>query len=250
MYHKEREQQILNQLKKREGFVTVKELCEALFTSESSIRRDLVSLEKAGLVKRSWGGAEILTHFSGIVTFDSRTRQNTAAKIAIAKKAAAKIQEGNVIFLDQSSSAFFVANEILDRSDITVVTNNIEILMLLSRSGNRLISSGGILSGENRNCLLGAEAKKCFDNIFADLMFFSVKGISSRGDLCDCSREEIAVREAMMHSAKHKVLLCDHSKFGLGAPFRQCDIGEVDEVITEKELPEDFLFLRDKTEYA
>ena len=81
-------------------------------------------------------------------------------------------------------------------------------------------------------------------------MFFSVKSIEEDGSLCDCSGEETAVRQAMLQSAKRKVFLCDGSKFGLGAPFRQCNIDEVDEIITEKELPENYLFLKNKTVFA
>ena len=68
MLNKEREQEILNILKMTNGFVTVKSLCDTLYASESSIRRDLQSLEKRGLVKRNYGGAELVTNFSHIIT--------------------------------------------------------------------------------------------------------------------------------------------------------------------------------------
>ena len=87
MLNKEREQEILNILKKTNGFVTVKQLCEMLFASESSIRSDLKSLEEQWLVKRSYGGASLENSCSTIVTFNHRTRQNVNAKREIAQKA-------------------------------------------------------------------------------------------------------------------------------------------------------------------
>ena len=69
MLHREREQQIMSILKTAGGFVSVKQLCDALFASESSIRRDLKTLEQQGLLKRSYGGAVPATGFSNIVTF-------------------------------------------------------------------------------------------------------------------------------------------------------------------------------------
>lgn len=235
MLNREREQEILSILKTANGFVTVKQLCDTLYASESSIRRDLKALENRGLIKKSYGGASLTSNFSGIVTFNSRTRMNVEAKKLIAQKAVKLIQEGDIVFLDQSSTSFYLANELMNRNSLTIVTNNIEILMLLSNSSLHLISSGGYLSGENRNCLIGGDAQATFENIYADFAFFSVRGISEEGLVTDCAREEINVRSAMLRNAKKKVLLCDSTKFGVRAPFKQCKIEDVDLVIREDE---------------
>ncbi len=240
MYNKEREQEILNILKTASGFVSVAQLCEALFASESSIRRDLKALEKKGLVKRSYGGATLESNYSNIVTFNHRTRQNVEAKRGIAKKAAKLVRDGDVIFLDQSSTAFYLAAELVGRSSLTVVTNNIEIMMLLSNSAVRVISSGGFLSSENRNCLIGVDATKVFENIFADAVFFSVKAVDTEGNVTDCTREEVVVRNAMLKNASQKVLLCDSSKFGIKSRFKQCELTDIDYLISEDSCAEYF----------
>ena len=248
MLNREREQEILSILKTANGFVTVRQLCESLFASESSIRRDLKALETRGLVKRSYGGAVLENNFSNIVTFNHRTRQNISAKREIAQKAAGLIKDGDIVFLDQSSTAFYLAGELIDRSSLTVVTNNIEITMLLANSKIRLISSGGFLSNENRNCLIGGDAQRTFENVFADIMFFSVKAISDDGLVTDCSREEIIVRETMLKNADKKVLLCDSSKFGMRAPFKQCELGDVDYLISEENSAQHFSEYQSKIE--
>lgn len=161
-------------------------------------------------------------------------------KREIAKKAVSLINDGDIVFLDQSSTSFFLANELINRNSLTVVTNTIEIMMLLSNSGIKLISSGGILSAENRNCLIGGDAQKTFENVFADIVFFSVKAISDDGIVTDCSREEIVVRNAMLKNAHKKVLLCNSSKFNKRAPFRQCELGEVDYLISEETCSQHF----------
>ena len=248
MLNREREQEILSILKTTNGFVTVRQLCESLFASESSIRRDLKALETRGLVKRSYGGAVLERNYSNIVTFNHRTRQNISAKREIAQKAAGLIKDGDIVFLDQSSTAFYLAGELIDRSSLTVVTNNIEITVLLANSKIRLISSGGFLSNENRNCLIGGDAQRTFENVFADIMFFSVKAISDDGLVTDCSREEIIVREAMLKNADKKVLLCDSSKFGMRAPFKQCELGDVDYLISEENSAQHFSEYQSKIE--
>ena len=236
MRNREREQEILSILKKTNSFVSVGQLCESLFASESSIRRDLKALETRGLVKRSYGGAELENSYSNIVTFNHRTRQNVRAKREIAQKAAALIKDGDIVFLDQSSTAFYLAEQILDRSSLTVVTNNIEITMLLSNSKIRLI----FLSDENRICLIGGDAQRTFESIYADIAFFSVKAISDEGVVTDCAREEVLVREAMLQNAAQKVLLCDSSKFGGRAPFKQCSLEDVDILISEEDRTQHF----------
>ena len=246
MHNKERELEILNILKKADGFVSTTQLCRTLFASESSIRRDLRALEEQKLVKRSHGGVFPITNNSNIVTFNKWTKLNADAKRAIAKKAASLIQDGQVIFLDQSSTDFYLANELVNRTSLTVVTNNIEIMMLLSNSGMKIITSGGFLSDENRNCLIGGDAQRTFHNIYADIMFFSTKAISDDGVVTDCSREEIIVREAMLHNAAKKVLLCDSSKFGARAPFRQCHLTDVDYLISEEDTALRFSGFQDK----
>jgi DeoR/GlpR family transcriptional regulator of sugar metabolism len=120
------------------------------------------------------------------------------------------------------------------------VTNNIEITMLLSNSKIRLISSGGFLSDENRNCLIGGDAQRTFESIYADIAFFSVKAISDEGVVTDCAREEVLVREAMLQNAAQKVLLCDSSKFGGRAPFKQCSLEDVDILISEEDRTQHF----------
>ena len=240
MLNKQREEEILSILKAAEGFVPVKTLCDALYASESSVRRDLKSLEKRGLIKRSYGGAAFLNNYSGIGSFNSRTRQNVEAKTDIARKAARLVRDGAVIFLDQSTTCFYLAKELMERGSLTVVTNNIEIMLLLSASPVHVIASGGYLSDENRNCLIGGDAQSTFRGIYADMAFFSVKAVSEDGEVTDCSREEVLVRNQMLRHAREKVLLCDSTKFQSRAPFRQCHVTEVDTLISEGERAQAF----------
>lgn len=240
MLKKEREREIIEQLKSNNGFVTVKELCDKLFASESSIRRDLSSLESMGLIYRTYGGAELITNFSNVISFDKRSQHSIDAKKVIAKKAAALIKDGDIIFLDQSSTAFFLANEIINNHTLTVVTNNIAILSLLTKSQMKVIASGGIMSKENHTCLIGTDAEYIFDNTYADIMFFSAKSLSYDGVISDCTREEICVRNSMLKNAKQKVFLCDGEKFGTRSPYKQCTLSDIDFLVSDKENFDDF----------
>ena len=232
MYQNERELEIRKILAQK-GYASVQELSQWLYASPSSIRRDLATLEQQGLVKRSYGGAEPVKNSSQILPFSTRAHQNIPAKKTIARKAAQMVPEGGIIFLDQSSSAFFVACELQGRADLTVVTNNVEIVSLLSRSKLEVLSCGGRLSRSNRNCLLGSDAQKAFAQMRAHIAFFSAKALDADGVIWDCDREEVCLRQAMLQHAAKRVFLCASEKFGQHAGYRQCSLEDVDCVIAE-----------------
>jgi len=234
MVKNERQNQIYEILNGR-SFVSVQELSRRLYISESSIRRDLSEMEKKRIVKRSYGGAQLIKTKTNVVDFGARSYDFVEAKQIIAAKAAKLIPEGSVIFLDQSSTCYFLALELMDYDNLTVISNNLEILSLLSRTEVNVYASGGLVSQNNRNCLIGGGAERTFQEICADIMFFSAKAVSDTGVITDCTREEIFVRGAMMENAAQKVFLCDSSKKGTMAPFVQCDLGAVDGLICEND---------------
>ncbi len=234
MYQNERELEI-QKILSREDYVTVKQLSQWLYTSESSIRRDLASLERRGLVKRSYGGVELVKSSTQVLPFSARAHYNIPAKKIMARKAAALVHEGDIVFLDQSSSAFFVAGELQRRGDITVVTNNVEIISLLSQSEMEVVSCGGFLSKTNRNCLVGDDAHRIFRETRADILFFSSKALSPEGIIYDCYRDEVCVRNTMLEHTAKKVFLCASEKFGSYAGYRQGSLEDVDLLITEKD---------------
>ena len=120
MYKCEREDEILALLNDTE-YATVEYLSRKMNISPSSIRRDLKNLEERGLVKRSYGGVKIAESSGRRIPFDLRSHENSAQKKQIAKAAMSLINEGDVVFLDGSSSAYFVAELLPSVSGITVI---------------------------------------------------------------------------------------------------------------------------------
>lgn len=239
MYRKEREQQILYLLQERHE-MTVAELSKLLFASESSIRRDLTSLELNGLVKRNHGGVTISGENPSIIPFSSRLHFKIAEKKKMAKEALKFVQDGQVIFLDQSSSALFVAHELVNRKQVTIITNNIEILTTMAKSELKVYASGGYISPTNRNCLIGEDSHEIFKKTHADLLFFSAKALSPEGILYEPTREEIHIHNTMLEHASKSFFLCDSGKFDTYASYEQCSLADLDGMISEKKLPEKY----------
>ena len=210
----DREKKILEILL-REKKVSVKQLSGALFVSEPSVRRDLQSLEKQNLIKRIHGGAVLEENAvsKNKIPFLIREYEQSDAKTIIAKKAIQLIHDNDIIFLDASTSCYYLIPFLTSKSNITVITNGVKALMKLAEYGINTISTGGALLN---NCLalVGEEAHKTIDAYNADIALFSCRGVSEDGYITDISPEENNVRKKMIRHAKKSYLLCAGEKMG------------------------------------
>lgn len=231
--NKNREKQILEILLK-EKRVTVKRLAELIFISEPSVRRDLKSLEKQNLIKRVHGGAvlEETALSQTKIPFLVREYEQSDAKAIIARKALEFIEDDSVIFLDASTSCYYLIPFLAARRNLTVITNGIKALSKLAEYNIHAISTGGELIN---SCLalVGEEAYKTIEGYNADAAFFSCRGVSKEGYLTDIAPEENNVRKRMIRQAKRSYLLCASEKLGKQYFHNLCHRDELDGVITD-----------------
>ena len=193
--------------------VTVKDLSLRLFASESSIRRDLCSLEQQGLIKRTHGGAVLDENaLSEIkIPFLIRELEKSDEKIVIARKATELIPDHSVLFLDASTSAYSMIPFLTEKRDLLVITNGLKALTKLSENHIRCIGTGGDVI---HSCLAfaGEDAHKTIERYNADFCFFSCRGLSADGMLTDISQAEDIVRQKMIEHSKASYMLCTSDK--------------------------------------
>ena len=231
----EREKRILEILLK-EKRCTVKELAKMLYISQPSVRRDLQSLESQHLIKRIHGGAmlEESAVSKNKIPFLIREYEQSSAKAQIARKAVELIRDGDVVFLDASTSCYYMIPYLAAKKDITVVTSGVKALSKLAEYDIRTVSTGGMLIN---SCLalVGEEAYQTLESFNADIAFFSCRGVSEEGYLTDISPEENNVRKKMIRHAKKAYLLCATEKFGKRYFHNLCHKNDLDGVITEED---------------
>ena len=215
--NREREKLIL-EIMLKEKRVEVKKLSNLLYASEPSVRRDLASLENQGLIRRIHGGAVLNENGSGEtkIPFLIRELEESNEKLIIARKAASLVKDGDVIFLDASSSAFNMIPFLSDKRDITVITNGIKAINALCEyKGNnvKVISTGGKV---HTTCLafVGEDAFRTIEQYNADVCFFACRGLSEDGRLTDIAPDEDYVRLKMIEHSKKTYLLCTAEKIG------------------------------------
>ena len=235
---KEREKEILKLLLARKK-ITVNELSKLLFTSESSIRRDLVRLENQQLVKRIHGGAVIEENSISTlkIPFVMRELEQSDAKIKIAKQAIEYINDYDVIFLDASSSAYSLVPFLAVKNHLTVITSGTKTLVKLGEYGIKAISTGGELLPSCQS-LVGEEAYRTIESFNANSVFFSCRGLSDDGFLTDISDSENNVRRKMIAHSKNAYLMCASNKLGQKYFHNLCTVKDISKVICDTPLPE------------
>ena len=229
----DREKQILEILLK-EKKSSVKQLAKILFVSEPSVRRDLQSLEKQNLIKRIHGGAvlEETALSKNKIPFLIREYEQSSAKTMIAKKAIDLICDNDIVFLDASTSCYYLIPFLASKRNLTVITNGVKALIKLAEYGINTISTGGALLN---SCLalVGEEAYKTIETYNADIALFSCRGVSNDGYLTDFSIEENNARKKMIQHARKSYLLCTSEKNGKSYFHNLCHKDDITGIIHE-----------------
>ena len=245
MYQKERLEEILKILKNTH-YATIDYLVEQIHYSPATIRRDVTILEKQGLVKRSFGGVEIID--DNDTPFLFRQHKMKGAKNKIAKYAASLIKDGDTVFLDGSTTAQFMLQYILPKKDITVITNNLTLSCALAAEGIKVFCTGGAIT-ETPGTASGLITANAFSHFMADIMFFSTEGIDENGIITVKPEGYFIHNKAMLSHSKKHVYLCSSNKIGKVSKIVQCDLSEIDVFVSDAPLLDKIKETYKKTEY-
>jgi len=216
---------------------SIHEICEKFFISEATARRDIALLCKTNTLERAYGGV-----VAGSVSADkqipffAREQTKEAEKKVMGKKAAALVKDGDVIIMDGSTSAHYIIPHLLMKKDLTIVTSSAKTAIAAGDQNIKTFATGGQMIPGSFS-FYGQDAENMAGRINGDIMFFSCTGISADGMLSDRSIEENNVRKVMMARAKKIVFLCDSSKFDTIYLHNLCHISEIDDMISDVEIP-------------
>ena len=234
MSRSERQRLILELLQKCR-FISVAELSQLLYTSPSSIRRDLSVLEAQQLVRRNHGGVTLYEDERRALNFEVRIRKNIVGKKRIAKKASALLKDNLSVMLDGSSSAMYLIPYLKEHKGITVFSNNIKTVSDAIEAGIRTYCIGGEAIDQYA-VLSGSYADEMAEKLYVDILFFSSQCLSDEGEITDSSESENRLRKIMLRNAAKTVFLCDGDKIGKRALHKLCSVSEVDYAFFEQEL--------------
>ena len=231
-----RQSEILD-IARLEGRVVVETLAERFNVTLQTIRRDLTELADAGLLDRVHGGAVMRTGVSNI-GYEERRRMNDVAKAAIGRLCAQSIPNNCSMILNLGTTTEAVARELLNHSNITVVTNNINVAnILVGNDSCEIMVAGGALRRSDGG-LVGDLTTDFIEQFKVDYAIIGTSALDQDGDLLDFDLPEVRVSRAIIRQSRRTYLVVDGSKLERSAPVRLASLAEIDAVFTDRPLPD------------
>ncbi|MCI1664769.1 MAG: DeoR/GlpR family DNA-binding transcription regulator [Atopobiaceae bacterium] len=214
---------------------TVTDLARQFSVTDETIRRDLKALEADGILNRSYGGAFIASGVENLVDANIRTGTYVDSKTTIAQLCRPLVQNGDTLFLDNSTTNYYVAKEIQDMR-VTILTNNMMIMSLCAKHDNiHLVAMGGDYSSTEK-AYYGSITVNNLETHFVDKAFISCRSLSLENGITDSTDRWTLVRKSALSHAQKTYVVADFSKFDMTSYVRLCDFDQIDGVITDKPL--------------
>jgi DeoR family fructose operon transcriptional repressor len=238
MYAEERHQEIVR-LARANGRVDVMALAEGLTVTAETIRRDLTTLERAGVLRRVHGGAipvERLGFEPAVATRDSVL---ISEKERIAKAALAEVPEDGAIILDAGTTTARLAHALPADRELTVVVNSPVLAVSLGTRPNlNVLMIGGRIRGKTL-ATVDDWALRPLADLYVDVAFMGTNGCSVQRGLTTPDPAEAAVKRAMIAAARRSVVLADHTKIGNDYLIRFGALSDVDLLISDSALDDE-----------
>ncbi|MBP1039533.1 DeoR/GlpR transcriptional regulator [Vagococcus sp. BWB3-3] len=240
-----RKEKIKELIRERKS-ISVVELSETFKLTEETIRKDLSQLEKEGFLKRTYGGAYISDGVQNEIDVQFREHIHIEGKRKIALACSEYINNGDSIFLDASTTSLYIAQSIHDKH-LTITTNSLKIATALADENNiNLVLIGGNLHLPSMS-LLGKQAENNMNHYFFDKAFISCRFLNIQHEITDSNEQQAEIRHTAVQRANTTYLVADYTKFDRTAFKKICSYDEIDFLITDNQLPEEWTdFLSEK----
>ena len=197
-----------------EGSARVRDLSVAFAVSEATIRQDLERLDTDGFVVREHGGAYLKSMPQQVQSMSLQHLTNMDKKKKIGRAAAALVGHGETIIIDSGSTATEVANNLLGHQNLNVITNAINIALMLGALPSMTVHMSGGLFKAPTLSLTGEKSGDFFNGIFAEKLFLATAAVSFEAGLTFPSMADLYVKRAMIKAASKVYLVADSTKIG------------------------------------
>ncbi|MFJ3041628.1 DeoR/GlpR family DNA-binding transcription regulator [Streptomyces tendae] len=233
MFAAERRQLILEMVRAN-GAVSLRELARVVQTSEVTVRRDVRALEAEGLLDRRHGGAVLPGGFTRESGFPQKSHLATAEKTAIADLAAGLVEEGEAIVVGAGTTTQELARRLARVPGLTVVTNSLLVAQALAHANRvEVVMTGGTLRGSNY-ALVGSGAEQSLQGLRVSKAFLSGSGLTAERGLSTSNMLSASVDRALVQAAAEVVVLADHSKLGTDTMFQTVPTDVITRLVTDE----------------
>ncbi len=218
------------------GTVKISDLAEEMGVSLETIRRDIRPLVDFGFLTKHHG-AVTLAAWGAEAPFERRMRENAREKLAIARCAADMIEDGDSVMLDTGTTTSLLARQLLNKKNLTVVTNSSDIARTLATmNGNKVYMAGGELHGDN-GASFGRTAIEFVKNFSVRHAIISIAAIDAANGLMDYQLTEAEFARTVLDCGERRTVITDHTKFSRTALVKVCGFDDIDMLITDAPPP-------------
>ncbi len=223
----------------RVEFASLEELSQHVEASVSTVRRDLTTLEAAGNLRRTHGGARIITPKTDEFAFTARDTHQLSEKEAIGKACAALIGGNQSVILDAGTTVYHVARHLEDKAP-QIVTNSLPVANLFASANKvEVILAGGVIY-PRLGVLVGPMTVEAFSKMRADVAVMSAGGITLEG-ITNSHALLIDIQRAMLKAAQKIIFCLDHTKFGRQSVSQLCGLDMIDAIVTDHRAPQELV---------
>lgn len=234
----ERRQQISALVRER-GSVQVAPLAQSYGVSLQTIRKDLRFLATRGVMERSYGGAITADAVNATAEPPVEVKRSSFAneKVRIGKLAASMVSSGESIVLDSGTTTLQIAHFLPDDEDITVLTNDLDVLSVLAAKERlNVVMLGGMLRRKNR-AFYGAQTVSALENLRVDKLFLGVDGFDVNCGITTHYEPEAMLNRKMVEAAREIIAVTDASKFGRVCLHRIVPVENIHHLVTDGSAP-------------
>ncbi|GAB2477173.1 DeoR/GlpR family DNA-binding transcription regulator [Jatrophihabitans fulvus] len=231
MFTAERRQAIV-ELVRANGAVSLRELADAVDTSEVTVRRDVRALEEQGVLDRRRGGAVWPGGLSHEQSYRQKRSVASEEKAAIGAHAARLVQEGDAIVVGGGSTTQEFARCLARIADLTVVTNSLLVAQALIDAKAEVVLTGGSVR-KSTHALIGSAAEKALAGLRVRCAFLSGNGLTPERGLSTPNMHVASVDQAIVRSAQQVVVLADHTKLGVDTMFETVPTDQIAVLVTD-----------------
>lgn len=218
------------------------ELAELSETSVDTVRRDLIQLEKSGMVKRVRGGAVYHSDDLRKQAFSMRGISNKSGKVQAAKLVERYVVDGQAIALNSGTTNIEVAKFLAENYyRLTIISNDLHIIDILSQVKNFTVMVPGGMVNREEGAIFGSSCERDIASYNIDTAIITVNALSIEKGVTDFRVHEVGIIKSMIGAARKKIIVADSTKFDSVSCLNVCSLKELDVILTDDEVSQDVI---------
>ena len=236
----ERQDQLLHYIEQSHR-VSVTNICERFQISQATARRDLEILADQGKIQRVHGGAISVRQAPPELPVYQRMNELSESKQRIGQKTAELVKDGDTVFLGSGTTVLEVARCLVDRKNLTVITNSLLVLnQLIERHNITVIALGGQFRRSELS-MIGHITEQALAELRADKVIIGIRAVSAEEGLTNHYLPETMTDRRILQLSKQVIIVADHTKCGRVSTAFVAPLSVVDTLVTDSEAPADFV---------